>query len=160
MVRMKVKVVGLEQHSLNPVVIITDADEKGFIPILIGPSEAQAISQGMEGTSMPRPMTHDLLKNMVNALGAKVKRIVIHDLKEETYYANVVVESGGKEIEVDARPSDAIALALRVEAPIYVSDEIAARAVIANTKADEEMEEFKRFLENLSPEDFERNLRD
>lgn len=160
MVRMKVKVVGLEQHSMNPVVIITDADEKGFIPILIGPSEAQAISQGMEGQNMPRPMTHDLLKNIVNALGAKVKRIVIHDLKEETYYANVVVESGGKEIEVDARPSDAIALALRVEAPIYVSEEIAARAVIANTKADEEMEEFKRFLEDLSPEDFERNLKD
>lgn len=160
MVRMKVKVVGLEQHSMNPVVIITDADEKGFIPILIGPSEAQAISQGMEGQSMPRPMTHDLLKNIVDALGAKVKRIVIHDLKEETYYANVVFESGGKEIEVDARPSDAIALALRVEAPIYVSEEIAAKAVIANTKADEEMEEFKRFLEDLSPEDFERNLKD
>ena len=156
---MKVKVVGLEQHSLNPVVIITDADEKGFIPILIGPSEAQAISQGMEGTSMPRPMTHDLLKNMVNALGAKVKRIVIHDLREETYYANVVIESAtGKEIEVDARPADRCT-GFKGEAPIYVSDEIAARAVIANTKADEEMEEFRRFLENLSPEDFERNLR-
>lgn len=160
MVRMKVKVVGLEQHSMNPVVIITDTDEKGFIPILIGPSEAQAISQGMEGTVLPRPMTHDLLKNIIIALGATVKRIVIHDLREETYYANVVIESAtGEEIEVDARPSDAIALALRVNAPIYVSEEIAARAVIANTKVDEEMEEFRRFLENLSPEDFERNLR-
>lgn len=160
MVRMKVKVVGLEQHSMNPVVIITDPEEKGFIPILIGPSEAQAISQGMEGLKLPRPMTHDLLKNVIDGLGAKVTRIVIHDLKDETYYAKVILASEKGEIEVDARPSDAIALALRVDAPIYVSDEIAARAVISNTPADEEMEAFRRFLEDLTPEDFQRNLRE
>lgn len=160
MVRMKVKVVGLEQHSMNPVVIITDPDEKGFIPILIGPSEAQAISQGMEGQKMPRPMTHDLLKNVIDGLGASVNRIVIHDLKDETYYAKILLNNGHGQVEIDARPSDAIALALRVDAPIYVSEEIAAKAVIANTVADEEMEAFKRFLEDLTPEDFQRNLKE
>lgn len=158
MVRMKVKVVGLEQQTLNPVVIITDAEETGYIPILIGPSEAYAISQGLEGQKLPRPMTHDLLHNVVEAMGAKVKRIVIHDLKDETYYARIQLETPQGQKNVDARPSDAIALALRSEAPIYISDEIAARAVIANRAVDDEMEEFRRFLEDLSPEDFQRNI--
>lgn len=158
MVRMKVKVVGLEQQTLNPVVIITDTDETGYIPILIGPSEAYAISQGLEGQKLPRPMTHDLLHNVVEAMGAKVERIVIHDLKDETYYARIQLKTVQGPKDIDARPSDAIALALRSEAPIYISDEIAARAVIANRAVDDEMEEFRRFLEDLSPEDFQRNI--
>lgn len=158
MVRMKVKVVGLEQQTLNPVVIITDTDETGYIPILIGPSEAYAISQGLEGQKLPRPMTHDLLQNVVEALGAQVNRIVIHDLREETYYARIYFDTPQGEIDLDARPSDAIALALRTEAPIYISEELAQRAVISNRSEDEEMEEFRRFLEHISPEDFQRNI--
>lgn len=160
MVRMKVKVVGLEQHTLNPVVIITDTNETGYIPILIGPSEAYAISQGLEGHKLPRPMTHDLLHNVIETLGAKVERIVIHDLKDETYYARIHFDTPNGKLDVDARPSDAIALAVRSDAPIYISDEVAAKAVIANKAMDEEMEEFRRFLDSVSPEDFQRNIQE
>lgn len=158
MVRMKVKVVGLEQHTLNPVVIITDPDETGYLPILIGPSEAYAISQGLEGKKLPRPMTHDLLKNTIEALGATVDRVVIHDLREETYYARIYLSSERGDVDLDARPSDAIALALRVDAPIYISEELAAKAVQSNRAEDPEMEAFRRFLETVSPEDFQRNI--
>jgi bifunctional DNase/RNase len=155
---MKVKVVGLEQHTLNPVVIITDPDETGYLPILIGPSEAYAISQGLEGKRMPRPMTHDLLKNTIEALGATVERVVIHDLREETFYARIYLKTERGEIDLDARPSDAIALALRADAPIYISEELAAKAVHSNRVEDPEMEAFRRFLDSVSPEDFQRNI--
>ena len=158
MVRMKVKVVGLEQHTLNPVVIITDPDETGYLPILIGPSEAYAISQGLEGKRMPRPMTHDLLKNTIEALGATVERVVIHDMREETFSARIYLKTERGEIDLDARPSDAIALALRADAPIYISEELAAKAVHSNRVEDPEMEAFRRFLDSVSPEDFQRNI--
>lgn len=160
MVRMKVKVVGLDQNTLIPVVVITDMDESGFIPILIGPSEAQAISAHMERNKPHRPMTHDLTMTLLDELDAKIERIVISDLREEVYYARVRVKSAKGSFEIDARPSDAIALALRAEAPIYVSDDVASRAVIANKRADDEMEQFRRFLEGVNPEDFQRNLKE
>lgn len=161
MVRMKVKVVGLDQNTLIPVVVITDMDESGFIPILIGPAEAQAISTHLENNKPQRPMTHDLLKNILDELDVRVERIVISDLREEVYYARVLLKTEKGTFEIDARPSDAIALAVRADAPIYVSEEVAARAVISNKRSDdEEMEQFRRFLENVSPEDFQRNLRE
>lgn len=160
MVRMKVKVVGLAQDTMLPVVIITDRDEKGFIPIVIGPYEATAISSGLEGKKAPRPMTHDLLKNLVESFNAKVDRIVIHDLREETYYARIYLKTADGEMDIDARPSDAIALALRVDAPIYVSEEVAAKALMVNKpQDDDEMEKFREFLENVTPEDFLRNYK-
>jgi len=159
MVRMHVKVVGLDQNTMVPVVIITDRDEKGFIPIVIGPAEAGAISEGLEGKKRPRPMTHDLLKNLIEALHAKVERVVIHDLRDETYYARIYLKTRDGETDIDARPSDAIALALRTDAPIYVSEEVAARALQVNQQqADEDMEEFRKFLETVTPEDFLRNF--
>lgn len=160
MVQMKVKVVGLDQNTMVPVVIITDRDEKGFIPIVIGPAEAGAISEGMEGRKRPRPMTHDLLKNLIETLGAKVDRIVIHDLKEETYYAHIRLKTPNGEVDVDARPSDAIALALRTDAPIFVSEELAARALQVNqTQEDDDVLQFRKFLESVTPDDFLRNLK-
>lgn len=159
MVRMKVKVVGLDQNTMVPVVIITDRDEKGFIPIVIGPAEAGAISEGLEGKKRSRPMTHDLIKNVIDTLNAKVDRVVIHDLRDETYYARIYLKTRDGELDVDARPSDAIALALRADAPIYVSEEVAARALQVNQPLeDEDMEEFRKFLETVTPEDFQRNF--
>lgn len=157
---MKVKVVGLDQNTLIPVVVITDMDESGFIPILIGPSEAQAISAHIEHNKPQRPMTHDLMMSLLDELDAKIDRILISDLRDEVYYARVRVKSAKGTFEVDARPSDAIALALRAEAPIYVSEHVASRAIIANKRADDEMEEFRRFLEDVNPEDFQRNLKE
>lgn len=157
MVRMKVKVVGLDQEKMLPIVIITDHDEKGFIPIVIGPVEAGAISTGLEGKKYERPMTHDLLKNVIEKLGAEVERVVIHDLRHETYYARIDLRTDNGLIGVDARPSDAIALALRTDAPIFVSDKVAAKALLVNrVEDDEEMEEFRQFLKDVTPEDFKR----
>lgn len=158
---MKVKVVGLDQNTLIPVVVITDMEESGFIPILIGPAEAQAISTHLDKSKPQRPMTHDLLKNILDELDVRVERIVISDLREEIYYARVLLKTEKGTFEIDARPSDAIALAVRADAPIYVSEEVAARAVISNKQPDdEEMEAFRRFLEEVNPEDFQRNLRE
>ena len=155
MVRMKVKVVGIDQHTMMPVVVITDAEERGFIPILIGPAEANAITIQMEGIKPPRPITHDLLKNILDGFGAKVSRVVITELKDETYYARIYLKTAKGEIDIDARPSDAIALALRTDAPIFISEEVAAKAmVIHRDDEDEELEEFRKFLDNVTPEDF------
>lgn len=160
MVKMKVKIVGMDQNTMIPVVVITDTEEKGFIPILIGHAEAAAILSELEGTRPQRPMTHDLMKNMVDTLGAKIDRVVICDLKDETYFARIIVKTANGEQELDARPSDAIALALRAGADVYVSEEVAARALIANKPIDDrEMEEFRKFLEDVKPEDFQKNFR-
>lgn len=160
MVKMKVKIVGMDQNTMIPVVVITDAEEKGFIPILIGHAEAAAILAEMEGTKPQRPMTHDLMKNMLDALSARVERVVICDLKDETYYARIILSTPEGVKELDARPSDAIALALRSRADVYISEEVAARALIANKPIDDkEMEEFREFLDRITPADFERNIR-
>jgi len=159
MLKMKVKIVGMDQNTMVPVVVITDTDEKGFIPILIGHAEAAAILSELEGTRPQRPMTHDLLKNVLDTLGAKLDRVVICDLKDETYFARLILKTAEGEKELDARPSDAIALALRAQADVYVSEEVAARALIANKPIDDrEMEDFRKFLENVSPEDFQRHF--
>ncbi len=160
MVRMKVKLVGLDQNTMLPVVVITDREEKGFIPILIGPAEAEAIRRVLVGEKYPRPLTHDLMKHLVDAFNAKVDRVVIHDLHDDTYYARIYLKTREGVTDVDARPSDAIALALRADAPIYISEEVAAKALIENKPIDDkEMEEFRKFLDNLTPEDFQRHLK-
>lgn len=163
MVRMKVKVVGLDQNTMLPVVVITDYEERGFIPIMIGVWEAAAISQGLEGQKLARPMTHDLLKNVLDTLNAKIDRILIHDLRDETYYARICLKTRDGEVEIDARPSDAIALAVRSSAPIYISEEVAAKALIMIKPAkpidDEEIAEFRRVLADLNPDDFLKKLR-
>ena len=167
MVRLKVKVVGLDQLTMVPVVVITDYEEKGFIPIMIGVWEATAISQGLEGQKLPRPMTHDLFKNVLDALDVKIDRILIHDLRDETYYARICLKTKDGELSIDARPSDAIALALRSGAPIYISDEVAEQALISIKPVkpmemkpidEEEIAEFRRVLEDLSPDEFLKKL--
>lgn len=157
---MKVKVVGLDQSTMHPIVIITDYEEKGYIPILIGPTEADAIRRGLVGEKVARPFTHELVKGMLDAVGAKVDRVVIHDLQDEVYFARIYLKFRGGEVDIDARPSDSIALAVRMDAPIYVTDEVAARAVIENQPYDDkELEDFRRFLEKVTPDDFARNFR-
>ncbi|MBI2915063.1 MAG: bifunctional nuclease family protein [Firmicutes bacterium] len=158
MLRMKVKVVGIDQNSMLPVVVIADSDEKGFIPIVIGPAEANAITLELEGIKPPRPVTHDLLRNLLETLHVKLDRIVISDLREETYFARIFLKTRDGELDVDARPSDAIALALRTNAPIYISEEVAAKALISKPIDDQEMDDFRKFLEKISPADFKNHL--
>ncbi len=154
MLRMKVKVVGVDQSTLLPVVILTDDEEQRYVPLVIGPAEANAIALVLENVEVARPLTHDLLLNSVLALGAKVDKAVLTDMTDDVYYAELYFVQGKKTIKVDARPSDAIALALRAGVPIFVDDKITTHALVSQTDDDPELEEFRSFLKDLSPDDF------
>jgi bifunctional DNase/RNase len=153
--QMKVDKLGIDLLTHDPVVILKDLEGKRFLPILIGPFEATAIALALEGTSVPRPLSHDLMRTMLETLHASLEQIVIHDIKDSTFFAKLIVRSNGDTQEIDARPSDGIALALRMQAPIYVSDKIVLEETVADKKAEaEESQRFKRFIEELKPGDF------
>jgi hypothetical protein len=158
MIEMKVRGIAVDPTLKQPAVILVDADEKRYLPIWIGVAEATAIFIQLNEQTYPRPMTHDLLKSVIEALGAKVMKVVINDIDQSTFFARIfLVPPGGGDVvlEVDSRPSDAIALALRVGAPILVAEKVVIQAGIADKeKYREEMNEFKKFLEDLSPSDF------
>lgn len=120
-VEVEVRSVGFDSASQSPVVLLQDADRTHALPIWIGPLEAQSIAMQIEGISPPRPMTHDLVKTILDATGVGVRKVLIHDLKGSTYYARIYLQAGQKEFDVDSRPSDAIALAVRVQRPIFVA---------------------------------------
>lgn len=156
MIWMKVRTVAMDQQ-MNPVVLLVDQGESLALPIWIGTPEAQSIALELQGVRMPRPMTHDLMRAMLKHLTVSVNRIVVTDLQNGTYFAEIHLNSQGAEVVVDSRPSDAIALALRAEAPIYVEEKVAATAIpLKKIKAFEEheVEEFKRFLSTVKPTDF------
>jgi bifunctional DNase/RNase len=132
LVEMKVKGVTVQPMSNIPVMLLIDKGEKKALPILIGAFEARAIAFEMEHISTPRPMTHDLIKNILNGIKAKVKKVVINDLKGGTFYATISLFLNNAEIKLDSRPSDAIALALRVKSPIFVTQKVMKDAAIIN----------------------------
>lgn len=157
--KMTVDKLGIDLLTHDPVVILKDGDGTHYLPILIGPFEATAIALALEGAPVPRPLSHDLMRAILDALGAHLEQVVIHDIKESTFFAKLVVRTNGDLQEIDARPSDGIALALRVQAPIYVSDKIVLEESIAEKTRpvdDAEMERFKKFLDDLKPSDFNR----
>lgn len=155
---MKVDKLGIDLLTHDPVVILKDMEGRRYLPILIGPFEATAIALALEGTPVPRPLSHDLMRSIIHSLKAKVARIIIHDIQENTFYAKVVLESNGGTLEIDARPSDSIALALRTNAPIFVSERIVLEETVADKQAsEEEQKKFKRFIENLKPSDFQKD---
>jgi len=157
--KMKVDKLGIDLLTHDPVVILKDADGTHYLPILIGPFEATAIALALEGAPVPRPLSHDLMRSILVALGAQLEQVVIHDIRDSTFFAKLVVRTNGDVQEIDARPSDGIALALRVQAPIYVSDKIVLEeSVTEKTRPvdDAEMARFKKFLEDLKPSDFNR----
>lgn len=152
--RMEIKGLMLDPSSNVPIVILRDEESDVFLPIWIGIFEANAIALRIEGVDPPRPMTHDLLLSSVHTLGAAIDRIVISDLKESTFFAVIHLDRGGEKMTIDSRPSDAIALALRAEAPIFVLRTVLekAKAVEMNENATEE-EKIRKMLEELGPED-------
>ena len=152
---MKVDKLGIDLLTHDPVVILKDLEGKRHLPILIGPFEATAIALALEGTQVPRPLSHDLMKSVIEALKAKVSKIVIHDIQENTFFAKVVLESSSGPLEIDARPSDSIALALRTNSPIYVTDQIMLEESEEKSKeAQLEVNNFKKFIDELKPSDF------
>ncbi len=144
----------LDPVSNTPIVILKKPDENLFLPIWIGVFEANAIALQLEGVATPRPMTHDLLRSVVAALGAHVDGVVVHSLVENTFHASVLVRSaGGAVVEVDARPSDAIALALRCGAPIRVAESVFREAHALDFREGEDQEtRIREWLESLTPE--------
>ena len=142
----------------QPIVLLKTADGSKFLPIWIGHPEAAAILMKPQGSSAPRPMTHDLLTDILGRLQAQVVRITVTELRENTFYAAITMLQDGSEIEVDSRPSDAIALAVRADAPIYAADEVIEESAIefeGDDASEEEMvTEFRKFLDNVSPDEF------
>lgn len=161
-VEMKVKGLALDPLSNLPIIILRDEDDKRSLPIWIGIYEANAIALELEKIETPRPMTHDLIKNILETIEARVLKVMVTDLKENTFYAMLHLQAGGTEYTVDSRPSDAIALALRVGAPIYVDEDVVRKAKTLEVgkegepvKADDP-DQLREWLQNIKPEDFEK----
>jgi bifunctional DNase/RNase len=155
MIKMTVRGIALDPITNMPIIILKDPDERHALPIWVGIFEANAIALELEKVSTPRPMTHDLLKNILEGLGITVKQVIVNDLKENTFYAMIELNHNGGVITIDARPSDAIALALRVNAPIFVTEKVVTAAKnIEVSEEKEETDKWKEWLENLKPEDF------
>ncbi len=154
-VEMTVKGLTLDPLTNMPIVILKDLEDKRVLPIWIGLFEANAIALELEKIPTPRPMTHDLIRDIISGLDATVSKIVVNDLKNNTFYAVIHIALNGSNVVIDSRPSDAIALALRIGAPIYVAADVVNKAKsIDMTEESEDTDQLKEWLENLKPEDF------
>lgn len=156
---LEVKIRGLMMDPMTnmPVVVLKETQGSGVLPIWVGVYEANAIALEIEKVQTPRPMTHDLLKNVLNGLNVHVQRVVVCDLKEDTFYALIWMERDGQIISMDSRPSDALALALRLDCPIYVDDQVLKSSKITSATAEKSSnEELRKWLENLNDEDLGR----
>jgi len=156
-VEVKIRGLMLDPATSMPIVVLKDINSDAVLPIWVGVFEANAIALEIEKSTAPRPMTHDLLRNMVMGLNAQVRKIVISDLQDDTFFAIVWLDQNGEAITIDSRPSDALALALRSDAPIYVQRSVLQRArVAADGPQTLTSEELRRTLENLNDEDLGR----
>jgi len=162
---MKVKQLALDPLSNMPMIVLRDEEEKRSLPIWVGLAEANAIALELEKIPTARPMTHDLIRNILESVGARVSKVVVNDLKENTFYAIIHLRLGANDLTVDSRPSDAIALALRVDAPIYVDEEVLNKAESVEVKVAKEPEStgkpddparIKEWLESIKPGDFDK----
>lgn len=155
---MTVTGVRVELPSNTPIVLLREQDGPRFLPIWVGAVEATAIASAMENVVPPRPQTHDLLRSTVEALGATVSRVVVTELRDSVFYADLVFDTQGGEIVVSSRPSDAIALAVRTGAQVFASPGVLDEAGIEleeESEEEEEIERFREFLDEITPEDFE-----
>ena len=154
-IEMKIKGLVVDPISKMPIVVLEDLNNEKILPIWIGVFEANAIALKIENISTPRPMTHDLVKNFLEKLNILVEKVVVNDVRDNTFYAMIHCRYKDQSITIDSRPSDAIALSLRVDAPIFVEDEVVKKA--HSLKFDdnlEDSEKLKKWLENLKPENF------
>ena len=156
-VEMKIRGLMMDPVTNMPIVILKDVAGNTILPIWVGIYEANAIALEIEKVSTPRPMTHDLIKTLLLGLNAGVQKVVVSELKDDTFYALIWIERDGELISVDSRPSDALALALRLDCPIYVEELVLKSSKTASTASDKvNNEELRRWLENLGDEDLGR----
>lgn len=156
MIEMKVAGIALDAATRSPIVLLRDPDDRRALPIYIGQDQAKAIISALENQTPPRPLTHDLFVSLLDSWDMVLEKVLIHTLQDNTFYALLVVKQGETQKEIDARPSDAIALAIRTNSPIWVLEEVVADASIpVDRDADEaERQAFRSFVENISPADF------
>ena len=163
MIEMKVMGIALDTRTGSPIVVLHDKENRRALPIWIGSAEASSIIRKIENLSVTRPMTHDLIISIIEKTGYKLSKVEINDVEKETYYATIFLEdSEGKEIEIDSRPSDAIAVAIRIDAPIFVTANVLSNGSVSTDSAKdvEEAEEFKNFVQSIKPSDFARLMKD
>ena len=160
MLEVRLSAVQVDLQSNSPVILLQEKDGGRSLPIFIGAPEATAIAFALQQVAVPRPMTHDLMKELLDALEATVVRVVVTEVRQDTYYAEIHLEVGGRAIQVSSRPSDAIALAARTHSPLFVEDELMELAGVmieqgGDEQAPEELvDRFREFLDEVRPEDF------
>ncbi len=155
MIEMNLVGVRVELPTNQPIVLLQERGGERYLPIWIGGGEATAIALALQGIVAPRPLTHDLMKNVLEELGVRIERIVITELKEGTFYAIIEMSQNGTRHEISSRPSDAIALAVRVNVPIFANEEVLTEAsIVIRDDEEQEVEKFREFLDHVSPEDF------
>jgi bifunctional DNase/RNase len=160
MIEVRVAHLGLDRSTNTPVVILQEKDGERVLPIWIGPAEASAIAMELAGVKFARPLTHDLVKQIIVGLGGDLRRVLITQVKENTYYAELHIHRENHVVQIDARPSDSIAVALRLKAPIFTNDDLLEVTSVDTTGGPEpgapswDAEQLKTYLQNLDPEDF------
>ncbi len=164
MMEVRLTAVQVDLQSNNPVILLQEKEGVRSLPIFIGAPEATAIAFALQGVEVPRPMTHDLMKDLLEALGARLVRVVVTEVRDDTYFAEIHLDVGGRHVEISSRPSDAVALAARTGSPIYVEEGLMETAGIVieteeepdeSGEASEELvSQFREFLDDVRPEDF------
>ncbi len=156
MIEVTVSKVAIDVNSKMPVIVLKEKGGDKTLPIWIGLFEAQAIALALENVKPPRPLTHDLAKSLIEKLNGRVDRVVISDLRQNTFYARILMRRNGEALQVDSRPSDAIALALRLKVPIFIDETVLDKIAMGDKPPikEEEIEDFKKKLRDLKPEDF------
>jgi len=161
MVEVKIESIRVSLMSQYRVVILKDLASNRYLPIWIGPYEADAITIHLQEVQVPRPLTHDLIVKIIEELDAKVERVYVSDLNNDTFYARIVLKVKDRELSIDSRPSDAVAVAVRVECPIYVNEEVMERAGVTpeeeGTVPDEDLGAFKDFIGSLDLDDLDKS---
>jgi len=159
MIEMVVHGVTLDPVSQMPIVVLKAKDnDEVLLPIWIGIFEADSIVRELQKVEPPRPMTYELMKSVIQQMGGVVEKVVINDLKDSTYYAEIYINHGNNTLVIDSRPSDAINLALRFEVPIFVEQEVLEKSKVPKPEEDQEKQKLREWLENIKPEDFEKGL--
>lgn len=159
MIEVRVAHLGLDRATNSPVVILQEKDGERVLPIWIGPAEASAIAMQLAGVKFARPLTHDLMRQLILGLGGDLRRVTITQVKDNTYFAELHIHRDDHVIQIDARPSDSIAVALRLNAPIFTHDELLERSSVETVDASDapeplDADQLKTYLQNLDPEDF------
>ncbi len=158
--RMSIYGINMDLFTSSPIVILKVEEDNRYLPIWVGQNEARSILMKLQNQEFPRPLTHDLAVNLVSELGGSMTRITVTDLRDSTFFATISLEIGGRIVEVDSRPSDAIALAIRSGAEIYASDDVIEEAAVVfeeameDTPEDEVVDKFKDWMNQITPEDF------